>query len=243
MDADSAMSSGPDEAGRDASLRHDLILFGSLLVLGAIAANINVRIPNTQAYFELRWAFGLVGVALIRRTGLAFLLTCLLCIVLLSDTPVGWVFYGNMSYMLPTFIVVRLVHARWLLRLSHPIGYAAGWFLLVMVCYQILNTPMVWGVVYELEDKPFVDGMLAGWREQPYLIESLLVALISSLGMAAYRSHAKLRASEERQRMTLDSIGDAVIATDNEGRIQTMNPVAERLTGWTASEADRKSVV
>lgn len=46
-----------------------------------------------------------------------------------------------------------------------------------------------------------------------------------------------LRSSEENLRITLDSIGDAVIATDTELRITRMNPVAEKMTGWTADEA------
>jgi PAS domain S-box-containing protein len=36
---------------------------------------------------------------------------------------------------------------------------------------------------------------------------------------------------------TLQSIGDAVIATDTEGRVSFMNGVAERLTGWSESDA------
>lgn len=39
---------------------------------------------------------------------------------------------------------------------------------------------------------------------------------------------------------TLQSIGDAVIATDNEGRVTFLNAVAERLTGWTEGEARGK---
>ncbi len=38
--------------------------------------------------------------------------------------------------------------------------------------------------------------------------------------------------SEENLRVTLHSIGDAVIATDTEGKITNMNPVAENLCGW-----------
>ncbi len=37
---------------------------------------------------------------------------------------------------------------------------------------------------------------------------------------------------------TLRSIGDAVLATDREGRISFMNPIAEALTGWSAGDAE-----
>jgi PAS domain S-box-containing protein len=47
----------------------------------------------------------------------------------------------------------------------------------------------------------------------------------------------KLLQSEERWTAVLGSIGEAVIATDSEGRITFLNPVAAALTGWPAEEA------
>lgn len=42
---------------------------------------------------------------------------------------------------------------------------------------------------------------------------------------------------KERLRVTLNSIGDGVITTDTAGRVTYLNPVAERMTGWTSAEA------
>lgn len=41
---------------------------------------------------------------------------------------------------------------------------------------------------------------------------------------------------------TLNSIGDAVITTDMQGSITSMNPVAEKLTGWSADEAQKQTL-
>ena len=42
---------------------------------------------------------------------------------------------------------------------------------------------------------------------------------------------------KERLRVTLESIGDAVICTDRSRTVTFMNPIAARLTGWQPSEA------
>ena len=48
--------------------------------------------------------------------------------------------------------------------------------------------------------------------------------------------------AKERAQVTLQSIGDAVITTDSEGRIDYMNPIAESLTGWENREAQSRLI-
>ncbi|HKY01186.1 MAG TPA: ATP-binding protein, partial [Burkholderiales bacterium] len=56
----------------------------------------------------------------------------------------------------------------------------------------------------------------------------------------AHREEAQRDAAferEERQRVTLASIADAVITTDQRGLVISLNPVAEQLTGWQSAQA------
>ena len=62
------------------------------------------------------------------------------------------------------------------------------------------------------------------------LLVSLFVATIGSV-------QQKLEVEREQLRVTLASIGDAVMATDTSGQITFMNAVAEQATGWVAEEA------
>jgi|GEM_PF-3438853 len=52
------------------------------------------------------------------------------------------------------------------------------------------------------------------------------------------QAETSLRQQEENLRITLNSISDAVIATDRNGNIVRMNPLAEKLTGWKFHDAD-----
>ena len=51
-------------------------------------------------------------------------------------------------------------------------------------------------------------------------------------------------ASDKRDwlQITLSSIGDGVISADAEGRVNYLNPVAEKLTGWSLADAAGKEV-
>lgn len=57
----------------------------------------------------------------------------------------------------------------------------------------------------------------------------------------ARRAEDALAEQREWFETTLESIGDAVIATDVQGRVAFMNPIAEHLTGWSVNKAHGRS--
>jgi PAS domain S-box-containing protein len=68
-------------------------------------------------------------------------------------------------------------------------------------------------------------------------LRSVALQNAQSILLARRRAEEALRKQSEWLRITLSSIGDAVISTDAEGRVTFMNGVAESLTGWPQAEA------
>lgn len=64
--------------------------------------------------------------------------------------------------------------------------------------------------------------------------------IIIGFGEGLRRAHRGAAERSEALRVTLASIGDAVIATDKDGLVTFMNGVAESLTGWTSEDATGK---
>lgn len=102
---------------------------------------------------------------------------------------------------------------------------------------QRYNIPVIFTTAYADEEtlqrakltEPY------GYIVKPYRERELYITITMSL----YK-HAMEKMLKEREKWfstTLKSIGDAVIATDQLGRITFMNPVAEKLLGWQEEEA------
>ena len=80
----------------------------------------------------------------------------------------------------------------------------------------------------------FVGSTTPIWAVAARLGAFLVTASLITWVTAAWRESRRMLAS------TLASIGDAVVATDREGRITFLNAVAETLTGWSGKEAHHK---
>jgi PAS domain S-box-containing protein len=83
----------------------------------------------------------------------------------------------------------------------------------------------------------FFAGVSGFWEAGVRLGSFLGIAGMIIWMTAEWRESRRVLAS------TLAGIGDAVLATDEDGRIAFLNPVAETLTGWSNQEVRKKAVV
>ena len=73
-------------------------------------------------------------------------------------------------------------------------------------------------------------------------MSGIAAALVLLLILISRSASKKIRASEQWLATTLNSIGEGVIATDADGAIRFLNPVATELTGWSQSQAQGKTI-
>lgn len=76
---------------------------------------------------------------------------------------------------------------------------------------------------------------------QQLLLAQMQIHQLTMLALES--SQQSLLEEKEKAQVTLHSIGDAVITTDALGKIEFLNPVAEKLTGWPLDEALKKPLI
>jgi PAS domain S-box-containing protein len=74
------------------------------------------------------------------------------------------------------------------------------------------------------------------------IASAVTVVVLFNIHRQGERNCERLRRNAAWFRSTLRSIGDAVVATDVDGRVTFLNPIAETLTGWKYAEAEGKPV-
>ena len=79
-------------------------------------------------------------------------------------------------------------------------------------------------------------------RNKEQRLRSVAPQKTSTIPAAGQPTERELAAERERLRITLASIGDAVISTDAQGHVTFLNSVAESLTGWSLADAAGRSL-
>ena len=78
---------------------------------------------------------------------------------------------------------------------------------------------------------------MASDNDEEARLRAVALQNAQSILVARRRAEEALRQQSEWLRITLASIGDAVITTDADGRVTFMNAVAQALTGWSQTDA------
>jgi diguanylate cyclase (GGDEF)-like protein/PAS domain S-box-containing protein len=148
-----------------------------------------------------------------------------------------WSVLGNLGLenpvlaSMPVFLAVgaALVGAGWVLIRDKAVSVFRG--------SRLAGTCLiVWGILdttYPLAHDIQVVSPLGHYLACALALMTSLMLLMVSLEEVRHESDSE----RERLRVTLNSIGDAVIAVDRDAKVTVLNPVAESLTGWTAAEA------
>ncbi len=106
---------------------------------------------------------------------------------------------------------------------------------------------LIFEITEEVAFEPYVpflinfNNMLAVLFEEKSQ-RQLNQTLMEELEQRVAKRTSELQEKEEDLRITLQSIGDAVISTDIHGNVSNMNPVAENLTGWKLTDATGKNL-
>lgn len=123
--------------------------------------------------------------------------------------------------------------------ISHDAQFQANMFLLFLVIISASVLILLFALIF---------GFFL-YRETQFRLKNLVfletqhsLEMQENLNQQLQTVNLTLQTSEEKLAVTLNSIDDAVLVTDAEGRITLLNPRAEALIGWTQTEALAKPV-
>jgi PAS domain S-box-containing protein len=158
----------------------------------------------------------------------------------------GYLRQGGMGYLVAILVTAATVLLRWLLDplMGDTLPLVTLYGAVAAAFWFGGNRPALLAVVvgYLACDYLFIEprGTL-GFNDVPNLVGLiaylLTCAIIIAFGEALRAAQRRADQQRESLRVTLTSMGDAVITTDAEGLVVSLNPVAVALTGWTEDTA------
>ncbi len=224
------------------SLKDDIKFFLVFAIAGVLTSYINVRIPHTPVVIDGRWIFGFLAFAMIQRFWLALCVACILSVSGSHTLPIALCFVSNMLYALPALITIRLAYSKWLSKINKLLVHYFLWLLMVIVIYELFITPTMWGIIGITSGESAFKYIIQGWITQPFLVELLIVGILSAAVISVYKSYIQLARERSELDITLDSIGDGVIVTNTEAIVKKINPEACNIIGIAHDAATGKKL-
>jgi len=138
----------------------------------------------------------------------------------------------------------RLYDTIWMVLISNAVKTSLVVLFIYFLFYNLIARHLFAISDFSEKQNPLSNnGPLVLERNDKYNDEFDVV--VQSINEMHTRLHEKIHEIDQQKKylsQTLDSIGDAVITTDDEGKVTRLNPVAEKLTGWTNEEAEGQPV-
>jgi PAS domain S-box-containing protein/putative nucleotidyltransferase with HDIG domain len=133
----------------------------------------------------------------------------------------------------------QIAQQRWNAQSTSGIGSALDQrfdqaFLEFILAADDVETTLQKVIINDLQTFNFMEQLLMGFI---LMLGIVIAGLLLRYNANINKNIRALHKQEENLRITLNSIGDAVIVTDTEGVVTYINPVAIKLTGWTSVQA------
>jgi PAS domain S-box-containing protein len=152
---------------------------------------------------------------------------------------------GILRYGLALGAFVLLIGLTFLIPRLLPVSVDLTWLIIIAMIatawYLGRGPGLMFAIIFEATLVYFVYAAHPEITFKTVLITFNRLVLFGSVVLFASsrrKAEKHLREQQELLRVTLESIGDAVIATDIDGKINFINPTAENLTGWRMEEAE-----
>jgi PAS domain S-box-containing protein len=203
------------------------LLVHTLLLLGRLR-----RINSYRIYDKAEFAWGLFF--------------ALFTLAVAATRPQAFIAH-TITVVLAVFVTVLAIPNRFSNQLILSIIYTAGETLIIASGFR--NPPQAITALFSMYIANAIavacGRQLHSWRRREFLArEEERQAEVEAERQLLERKKAEEALKEHREwfRVTLSSIGDAVLTTDTQGRITFLNPLAQSLTGWQFEEASGRPV-
>lgn len=138
----------------------------------------------------------------------------------------------------------RLLDKVWVILISNGIKTAFVAIFIYFLFYRMVTRHLSTISAFSEKHDPLSNNTPLS-LDRDHVIHDEFDAVVKSINdMHARLSEQISEVNRQKQYLsqTLNSIGDAVVTTDDEGNVTRLNPVAEQLTGWTNEEACKQSL-